>query len=159
MDFVTLDPGILPDRRLCHGTEGEATMEKSTKHQPSTDAGMRVRLMLVDDHRIMRESLAGLLSKEPQIEIVAKASDGQEALELARQTRPDVVVMDVSMPGISGVEATRRIHDEFPDVRIIGLSMHEPDDLRDEMQNAGAAAYLTKDGPPDALLAAILAGR
>ena len=114
-----------------------------------------IRVMLVDDHRIMREILSVVLGDEPGIEVVGEAADGQTAVELARAIRPDVVVMDVTMPRMNGVEATRRITSERPAVNVIGLSMHEWDDMAAAMIGAGAVTYLTKDGPPMELVGAI----
>ena len=114
-----------------------------------------LRVMLVDDHKIVRQGLAGLLRIEEDLEIVGEASDGQMAIDLAREIHPDVIVMDVSMPRVNGIEATRRISAELPGTRIVGLSMHERDDMALAMQEAGAVAYLSKDGPTESLLEAI----
>ena len=92
---------------------------------------------------------------EPDIELVAEAADGHEAVELVASARPDVIVMDVSMPRMGGVEATQRIHRDHPRIRIIGLSMHAREDLADAMHAAGAVAYLTKGGPTRELIDAI----
>ncbi|NLG48920.1 MAG: PAS domain S-box protein [Chloroflexi bacterium] len=114
-----------------------------------------IRVLLVDDHEIMREGLASLLMMEEGIEIMAQAPDGETAVELAKRLKPDIVVMDVSLPGISGVEATRRILAADDHVAVIGLSMHEQGPIAQAMRDAGAVAYLTKGGPSDALIAAI----
>jgi DNA-binding NarL/FixJ family response regulator len=112
-------------------------------------------VLLVDDHTLVRRGLARLLEFEPDIQVVGEAADGPEALEQVRRFEPDVVIMDVSMPGMSGVETTRRIKDERPDIRIIGLSMHDMDGTEKSMRRAGAESYLTKDGPPEKLLETI----
>jgi len=114
-----------------------------------------IRVLVADDHKIVRQGLVGMLDSERDIVVVAEAQDGQEAVALARSARPDVVVMDVSMPRLNGVDATRRITEEVPGVKVIGLSMHEEQDMARGMLAAGAAAYLRKDGPLDALVAAI----
>lgn len=119
------------------------------------EADGTVQVLLVDDHHLMREGLAKLLREEADIEVVAQAADGREAVEMARKVRPDCILMDVSMPEMSGTEATRIIKDEMPQVRIIGLSMHDLDGTRETMLKAGADVYLTKDGPPEKLLASI----
>ncbi len=118
-------------------------------------ASQALRVLLADDHKILREGIAGLLADQLDIEVVAEASDGQMAVDLARQLRPDVVIMDVSMPHLTGVEATRIVTDEMPATRVIGLSMHEEADMATAMRNAGAVAYLSKGGPIDWLIAAI----
>ena len=123
--------------------------------QRATRPGGPIRVLLADDHRILRQGLVSLLAFEPDIEVVAEAADGREALELALKLSPDVVVMDVSMPIMDGVEATRRIAAELPGVRVIGLSLHESADMARAMRDAGAAAYLSKGGPADLLVATI----
>jgi DNA-binding NarL/FixJ family response regulator len=112
-------------------------------------------VLLVDDHHVMREGMTLLLAEEPDIQVVGEADNGKAALHLVSQLEPDVVVMDVSMPVMSGIEATRSIKRQYPRVRVIGLSMYEQDDLRDDMLQAGASAYLPKSGQSARLLAAI----
>ena len=115
----------------------------------------RIRVLLVDDHRVLREGIAGLLKQEPDIEVVGQASDGVCAIEMARSLHPDVILMDVTMPRMSGIEATRRICHEMPGVRVVGLSMHEDQEMGAAMRRAGAADYLVKDGPSHTLVSAI----
>ena len=113
------------------------------------------RVLLVDDHEMVREGLAGILRERPDLELVGEAADGLEAIELAGTLEPDIVIMDVRLPSLDGVEATRRIIAARPASRVIGLSTHEPADKSTQMRAAGAVAYLTKDGPVDTLLAEI----
>jgi len=115
----------------------------------------KIRILLTDDHAVMREGLARLLGQETDFEVVGQASDGQEAVELAGKLLPDVILMDISMPRMSGVDATRVIHQRHPDIRIIGLSLYEEEERAKEMLCAGAVFYLTKSGPPAELKAAI----
>lgn len=131
----------------------------STPPPPSRAADSRLRLMLVDDHRVVREGVARLLSKESDLEVVAEADTGDEALELARTHRPDVVVMDVNLPGTSGVEATRRLVAELPGVRVVGLSLHAEPEIASAMRQAGAQAFVNKAGPVDGLMRAIRGAR
>jgi PAS domain S-box-containing protein len=119
--------------------------------------GEKIRIVLADDQRILRAGLARLLRDQPDIEVVGEAYDGQMAFDMAREMHPDVVVMDISMPKLNGIEATRKIASELPEVRVIGLSMHEEEEMAHSMFDAGAAAYLSKGGPSDALIAAIRA--
>lgn len=118
-------------------------------------ASDRVRVLLADDHKILRQGLAKILREHSDIEVVGEASDGEMAVELARELKPDVIVMDIGMPRLSGLEATRRILAETPRVRVIGLSFHERCDMAETMIKAGAAGYLTKGGPMEDLLASI----
>ena len=113
------------------------------------------RVMLVDDHEVVRDELAGVLRTEEDIRIVAEAATGEEALELLEAAAPDVVVMDVSMPGMGGVEATRQIVARLPDVRVVGLSMHRPEDVAAALHEVGAAGYVRKGAGTQALVDAI----
>jgi signal transduction histidine kinase len=119
------------------------------------NAPTRIRVVLVDDHAILREGLASLLQRYADIEVVGEAEDGQVAIELARVLRPDVIVMDLSMPRLNGIEATRKIVAELPDVRVVGLSMHEEEYGMTAMRRAGAVECVIKAGPPDDLVTAI----
>lgn len=114
-----------------------------------------IRILLVDDHKIVREGLASILRTQEDFEIVAEASDGRTAIDLVHRTQPQVVIMDVTMPEMSGVEATREIMSRHPHLRVIGLSMHEKADMEEAMKSAGAVAYLTKGGPAEQLIGAI----
>lgn len=107
---------------------------------------------MADDHQVVRQGLAELLDTQPGIYVVAQASDGQEAVELTRKHHPNVVIMDISMPRMGGVDATRRIHAEMPDVRVVGLSMHNQEDMAEQMLAAGAETLLNKVSPVDQLL-------
>jgi len=123
---------------------------------------MSVRILLADDHRILREGLRSLLSQQPDLELAGEAASGDEAIALARQLKPDVVIMDVVLPGIDGVEATRRIQAEHREIRIIALSMHSDRRYVSEMLRAGAVGYLVKDGAFEELnqaIRAVMAGR
>ncbi|MDF1577643.1 MAG: response regulator transcription factor [Desulfobulbales bacterium] len=104
-----------------------------------------ISVLLADDHKIMRAGLRSLLEKSPEVSVVAEADDGRQAVQLAGQLRPDVVVMDVSMPKLNGIEATRQIMAELPETKIIALSMHSDKRFLVEMFQAGAVGYLLKD--------------
>lgn len=106
---------------------------------------MSIRILLADDHRILREGLRSLLAQQMDITVVGEASDGETAVALARELRPDIVIMDVVMPGCGGVEATRRIRTDLRETKVIGLSMHADRRFVSEMLRAGALGYLVKD--------------
>lgn len=108
------------------------------------DRPMQIRILLVDDHQIMRQGLRSMLESEPGFEVAAEATDGEMAVECAASVRPDVILMDINMPKLNGVEPTRRIKQRFPDIAVIGLSMHEDPKLEQLMYEAGASAYLSK---------------
>lgn len=123
---------------------------------PAISAAAAVtRVLLVDDHQVMRQGLIRLMANQPDIAVVGEAANGREALEFARRIRPDVIVMDISMPEMDGIEATRRIKDEMPGVRVIGLSMHENDQVTGAMRVAGAETLISKTDSSIDLLAAI----
>jgi two-component system response regulator NreC len=114
-----------------------------------------IRLLLVDDHQIVRAGLRMLFSAEPEVEIVGEASSGEEAVTMAEALQPDVVLMDVAMPGIGGVEATRRIKAAQPQMAVLALTMHEDEEYFFEMLGAGASGYVPKRAAPDDLMSAI----
>jgi DNA-binding NarL/FixJ family response regulator len=109
----------------------------------------------VDDHEIFREGLMSILEEVDGIKVVGEAYDGVQAVEKARDLRPDVILMDVNLPVMNGIEATHTITKEMPDVRVIGLSVNSENDMADSMLAAGAAAYITKGGPSEELFTAL----
>jgi CheY-like chemotaxis protein len=115
------------------------------------------RVLVVDDHKIMREGLVGLMQFEQDIEVVGQAANGPQAVELAEKLHPDVIVMDVNLGEMNGIDATSMILARNPDIKIIGLSMHLDEHVAKGMRKAGAVAYLTKGAPSEELLAAIRA--
>lgn len=109
---------------------------------PSDDT---IRVILADDHQLMREGLRSLFNDEPKMEVVAEAENGRDAVRLAHELRPDVVVMDIAMPELNGIEATRQIKAKLPEVKVVALSMHTDKRFVVEILRAGASAYLLKD--------------
>jgi PAS domain S-box-containing protein len=149
---------VMPDAGPC-GTEAAADPRPSwcgEKDSPAReeDDG-RLRVLLVDDHEVVRQGVASLLSEEPAVCIVGQAANGREAVNLAHELQPDVVVMDVSMPLMNGDEATRQIKAHLPRTRIVALSMHEQGEMVESMRRAGADGYVLKTAPSEELLAAI----
>lgn len=122
---------------------------------PCLPAGRQVRILLVDDHRMVRDGLRALLADTADMQVIGEASSGEEAIDEVTRLQPDLVMMDVSMPGIGGVEATRRIRAQWPALRVIGLSMYADAERGTAMRAAGACDYLPKTGDVDALLAVI----
>ena len=116
---------------------------------------MPARILVADDHAIIRQGLCSLLEKQPDIEIVGAVEDGRKALELARELVPDIVIMDISMPNLNGIDATRKIISEIDDVKVIALSIHSSRRFVTEMLKAGASAYILKECLFDELIEAI----
>jgi DNA-binding NarL/FixJ family response regulator len=114
-----------------------------------------IRVLVVDDHAIVRRAFTRLLRLQPDIEVIGEAGDGNAAVEQSRALQPDIVLMDVNMPIMGGIEATRLIHVECPSVRVIGLSMFDSAEEAQPMLDAGAVAYVSKDKGSEVLLAAI----
>ncbi|MDL1910221.1 response regulator transcription factor [Chloroflexi bacterium CFX6] len=117
----------------------------------------RIRLLLVDDHEVVRRGLQMLLENEADLNIVGEASAGGEALDLVKTLEPDVVIMDITLPDISGIDATRRIKDAHPNVAVVVLTIHEDQQYFFEMLQAGASGYVPKRAAPDDLITAIRA--
>jgi DNA-binding NarL/FixJ family response regulator len=117
----------------------------------------RTRILLADDHAVVRQGFKMILGAQADMEIVGEASNGREAVELAEQLRPDIVVMDVAMPELNGIEATRRVIGADPRIRVIALSMHKDSVYVREILRAGARGYLLKDSGADDLVKAIRA--
>jgi DNA-binding NarL/FixJ family response regulator len=113
------------------------------------------RLVLADDHHLLRRGFRSLLSGEPGLEVVGEASTGLEAIELCRSLAPDLILMDVRMPEMDGITATRRIKDEQPGVSVLMVTMHENPDYLLEALDAGAAGYVLKDAPAERLINAV----
>ncbi len=138
--------------------DGETTApyDRAQNRAPSApEHEGRLRLFLADDHQVVRQGLIALFSEEDTVEIVGEASNGREAVDLVHQLHPDVVVMDVSMPVMSGEEAARQIKQDLPQTRVVALSMREEPEMRERICQAGAESYVLKTAPFKELLAAI----
>jgi two-component system, NarL family, response regulator NreC len=118
---------------------------------------MKIRLLLVDDHAVVRSGLRMLLMSEEDMEIVGEAGNAAEALEAARLLKPDVVLMDIGLPDMSGIEATREIRKQHPDMAVGGLTIHEDEEYFFKMLDAGARGYVPKRAAPEELITAIRA--
>jgi len=118
---------------------------------------MPAKILLADDHAIIRDGLTALLDKQPDIEVVGAVEDGRKAMELARELKPDIVIMDITMPNLNGIDATRKIVGKSGPTKVIALSMHSSRRFVTEMLKAGASAYILKEGLFNELLEAIRA--
>ena len=118
---------------------------------------MGITIVLVDDHQIIRDGLRALLEKNEGFEVIGEAGDGRQALELIDRVTPDVCIMDVTMPGLNGVDATYRLISDHPDLKIIGLSMHSDPQMVSNMLDAGAAGYVPKDSAFEEIASAVRA--
>jgi DNA-binding NarL/FixJ family response regulator len=119
------------------------------------EAAVPVRLLIVDDHALIRSGLRSMLKREPDFEIVGEAGNGREAVELCRSLGPNLVLMDVRMPEMDGLQATRTIKRERPEIAVLMVTMHDNQDYMLEATKAGAAGYVLKDAPRSELLAAV----
>lgn len=116
---------------------------------------MSIGVLIVDDHKMMREALRSLVESAPGIEVVGEAEDGRMAVRIAREKKPAVVVMDVAMPVMGGIEATRLITTEMPGVKVLGVSMHADSFSREALRRAGASGFVSKDSAFKELVRAI----
>lgn len=112
---------------------------------------MKTKILLVDDHKILRDGICSLVKGYDDMEVVGEAADGRTAIRLVQELSPDVVIMDISMPDLNGIDATRRIIADYPNVKIIALSMHYDKQFVSEIFKAGASGYLIKDSAFDEL--------
>jgi len=121
----------------------------------NVESDMSIRIVLAEDHKMVREGLRGLLESQPDMEVVAEAGDGRAALQLVQETSPDVIVMDVVMPDLNGIEATRQVVVRSPGVKVIALSMYSDTRFITGMLSAGASGYVLKDCAIEELVQAI----
>jgi signal transduction histidine kinase/CheY-like chemotaxis protein len=164
-------PGLGARFRLVASLEGKAGGEEKmeTRGAPGpqgktlTPARMgaeahpaRIRVLLADDHKMMREGLANILAQEEELEIVGLACDGQEAVEQARKLQPDVLITDISLPGMDGIEVARLVTKTWPRIRVIGLTMHGEGYQHEAMREAGALKCLVKTGSTEELIKSII---
>ncbi len=119
----------------------------------------KIRVLLADDHAIVRQGVKLILMAEPDIEVVAEAEDGEQAVEMAKKLKPDVAVLDISMPGINGVEATRQIKAALPETHTLTLTMHSDDAYVFQLLKAGASGYVLKNAAATDLVQAVRAAR
>lgn len=134
----------------------ELTEQTNTASIPSISSQEGIRVLFADDHKVMRQGLIKLIiGQQPDIQVVGEAASGHEALEITRNMRPNVVIMDVSMPGMDGIEATRHIKAEVPDTRVIGLSMYDDKHIIKSMLDAGAESFISKSASTAELVKAI----
>ena len=116
---------------------------------------MKIKILLADDHKIIREGLRALIERQSDMEVAAEAEDGMETVKLARKLSPDIIIMDIGMPGMNGIDATRQIVAEDNNIRVIALSMHSDRRFVLQMLKAGASGYLLKDSAFEELVIAI----
>jgi CheY-like chemotaxis protein len=143
-----------PEEEASSRPRMEAAAEPDTEER----SGRQLRVLLVDDHVLIRRAVATMIAAEPDLVVVGEAADGKAAVALTRELEPDVVVMDISMPVLDGIQATRAIRQAHPSVRVIGLSMLGAVDQPAAMREAGAAACVSKSDSAETLLAAIRGG-
>lgn len=118
---------------------------------------MPIRILIVDDHRILRAGLKTLFSSDPNLEVIGEAANGEEAVMMSQEMRPNVILMDIAMPGLDALEATRQLVESLPDTRVLILTMHEDSSLVQAYLNAGASGYIIKRAAESELIDAIYA--
>jgi signal transduction histidine kinase/CheY-like chemotaxis protein len=142
----------------------QAEVDEAASYQPAVvpeasapggSPARAIRLMLADDHRLVREGLRAMLEAEQGVDVIGEADDGEQAIRLAQELCPDGIVMDVNMPRMDGIAATRHIHRQWPQIKVIGLSMHHEQEVFDAMREAGAVACLRKDEAGSELMALV----
>lgn len=131
--------------------------EPSGAGQTSADEKRRVRLVVADDHTLLLQGLVALLKEEPKLEVVGQATTGRKALEEVRRLRPDIALLDITMPDMNGLEVTRAVTAQFPEVKVLILTMHEEEAFFFEALRAGASGYVLKGASSEELLSAIFA--
>lgn len=140
---------------ISYRMDGTTSPASPAKSSVQTELWQTAKILIVDDHKMVRRGLRKMIENQNDLVVIGEASTGEEAIKSARETSPDVIVMDVNLPGIDGIEATRKISTEMPNIRIIGLSLHDENGVAEEMRNAGASAYLTKTEAFETLCATI----
>lgn len=125
----------------------------------AVDTDGKIRVVITDDSPFVRREIRAYLHTQPQIEVIGEAADGQAAVKMAQEREPDVILMDVNMPRMNGIEVTRRIHTALPEVKIIGLSMAGDVEVQQAMMAAGATEFVAKAEAPEAFVLAILRSR
>ncbi len=146
---------VLPANHRSSGSQNEPGGSCEPPAGRRTTGGTTLRVLLVDDHAMVRQGLKSILDLYDDIEVVGEAADGEEAVELTQAHRPDIVIMDVNMPRLDGVEATKRIKRQFPSTTVIGLSVQGGDHIERVIKDAGAASFVTKDQAGERLYLAI----
>jgi len=137
------------------GQESAGLTSEDIQCNKVVEKKLRIRVVVADDHPVMREGLSGIITNQEDMEVIGQAADGEEAVKVTLRVKPDVVLMDVIMPVLDGIGATRKIISERPETRVIGLTMYADSATETQMRFAGATCCLTKSCPTEMLLAAI----
>ncbi len=151
---IPLEEGHLPEE---DGSGDPVAQEPFLPSQESAPETLRetIRILIVDDHKVLREGLVSMIEMADGLEPIGQAADGQAAMDQADALKPDVILMDVNMPKISGIQATKTILERHPEIKVIGLSMHIEEGVAAAMKEAGAVDYLTKDGSVETIIETI----
>lgn len=144
-----------PVKGAANNMVDDEPLQEEVEMEINEESHQKIHVLLADDHQMMREGLKKVVETEEDLVVIGEAADGEEAVELTGRTSPDVVVMDVNMPRMNGMDATKKIISSIEDVRVIGLSLHDHQEVVDSMRNAGASAYLTKNEAFETLCATI----
>src|SRR5574340_1143998 len=123
--------------------------------QTQSEISMKIRILLVDDHTILRAGLKMMLNAQPDMDVIGEAQDGRQAIQESQRLHPDIILMDITMPDMNGIEATRQIKKVLPDVRVLVLTMHENDEYVFQALRAGASGYILKEAADTELISAL----
>lgn len=137
--------------------DGEHKADQHDTNTNKSDPAGAIKVLLVDDHQMVRKGLRKIIEEQDDIRVTGEAANGEEAIKLAGETSPDIILMDINLPGIDGIEATQRIVNSMPDVRVIGLSLHDETEVVADVKSAGASAYLSKTEAFESLVETIRA--
>lgn len=148
---------IVPVKAASEIDVESARVPRTIAARPTRGLGTPIRVLVVDDHPLVREGMRGVVQAETDMTVVGEAEDGRRAVELASALQPDVVLMDINMPVMNGIEATRHIKAGFPHIHVVGVSMHNDEAVMQSMRDAGASDYVTKDAVPNILCQTIRA--
>jgi two-component system response regulator NreC len=150
------DCGVTIRNPQWNKTAGRQKMNENARiRNPHSEIRNGIRVLLAEDHTIVRKGLRSLLESAAGIEVIGEAKDGREAVEKVGQLRPDLVLMDITMPGLNGLEATRQIKKRFPEVKVLILTVHATEEYIFQILRAGASGYVVKQAAPAELLSAI----
>lgn len=144
IELKAMNPSTLKESKEEAVKQIEQLGHPPKNKKTQTEQEERITVLLVDDHQMFRNSLRTIIEDQDDITVIGEAGNGEEAVRLSQKNSPDIILMDVNMPRMDGIEATKKITSNMPNICIIGISLHDSREIKQHMRNAGASAYLTK---------------